>query len=84
MALIGQDLPDVAVDAGDISWSTGPLRRFGSTAVKRDRVVPQAAEVGKHAEGVQDPKLALGIADLVVNLQSPPGVCGLIRLARLD
>jgi hypothetical protein len=68
--LVGKDLPDVAVGGGQVAGSAGALARFTGPAVKRDRSVPAAVEVGEHAEVVEYIKLVLGVPELGVDRRS--------------
>ena len=84
VALVGQDLADVAIGEGDVGRPAGALAARARLAIKLDRVVPTAIEVGEHAEVVEHDQLVLGIAELLVDLERPPRMRGLIWAAGLD
>jgi hypothetical protein len=82
VALVGEDLSDVAVGEGHIGRAAGPFAALPRPAIELDRIVPAAVEVGEHAQVVEHRGLALHVAQLLVDLQGTPGVRGFRPPAR--
>ncbi len=69
VALVGEHLADVAGDERGFDRVAGPQPDLPTTLVQRDRVVPTAFVVREAAEVVEHLRLAVEVAELLVDLQ---------------